>query len=75
MSIPPRREFTWENAAERWRRFGEANERATADGLRSLTLEEGIAIFEELCEGFPELGEVDPPDDPPVVLFKLWRDA
>ncbi|MBI5366665.1 MAG: hypothetical protein HZA54_06485 [Planctomycetes bacterium] len=50
-----------------------ANDRAQGEYLRSLTQEESLAVFMELCEGIPELRSYRPPKPPPVVLFRLWR--
>ena len=64
----------WEGFEEHYRRIGEANRRATEEYLRSLTVEESIEIFEDLCEGFPELRDRPPlPRDPPVPLFRIWK--
>jgi hypothetical protein len=67
-------EFTWEGAAALWDRMGAANRRAEQAWLESLTVDEAIALFEDVCRGVPELDRADIPDDPPVVLFLLWRD-
>lgn len=66
-------EFTWEGAAGRMERMTAANRRATVRWLRSLTIEKSVRIFEDLCEGIPELDSQRLPDAPPVALFKLWR--
>ncbi len=41
--------------------------------LRSLTMEESIRIFEDLCSGIPEVIQRADRDPPPVVLFRIWR--
>ena len=68
-----RANYTWRGAAEALERLAEANARADAEWLRSLTIEESARIIEDLCRGIPELGT--PPsetDPPPVVLFRMW---
>ena len=69
-----------EDQAETWRRwkevlprFAAANERAEEEFLASLSQEEGLRIFEDLC------AEIQGPDDDrdddsrPVPLVRLWR--
>lgn len=50
-------QYTWEGAREAWRRMGEAAEKAHTRWLRSLTIEESVAIFEDLSRGIPELAD------------------
>jgi hypothetical protein len=71
--MQPRIEFSWEGARESQDRLAAANERAWRAHLASLTTAESIRIFEELCEGIPELDRERPPLGHPVPLFRLWR--
>lgn len=64
---------SWEGAAERFRRLGEANRKATERWLQSLTIEKSIAVFEDLCRGAPELNVERTPQGHPIPLFRLWR--
>ncbi|NUN48808.1 MAG: hypothetical protein HUU15_08285 [Candidatus Brocadiae bacterium] len=64
---------SWANASEDWARLDSANRRATKDWLRSLAREESIRLFEELSEGIPEAEWAGAPDEPPVVLFRIWK--
>jgi len=41
--------------------------------LRSLAEEEPARIFEDLCEGIPEIQLRPERDPPPVVLSRIWR--
>ena len=44
--------------------------------LRSLSVEDSIAIFEDLCAGIPELADQDrAADPPPPVLASIWKRA
>ena len=65
--------YTWKGAREYLRRLGEANARATEAWLVSLTPEESIRIFEDLCRGIPELDVLTDTDGPPPVLCRAWR--
>jgi hypothetical protein len=65
--------YTWKGAAERLRRLGEANARANEAWLRSLSVAESIQIFEDLCQGIPEISPSSERDPPPVVLARIWR--
>ena len=65
--------FTWEGAAERFRRLAQANLRATEEWLRQLSVEESIRIFEDLCQGAPERSPSPVPTAPPIALFRIWR--
>ena len=65
--------FTWKHAAERLDRLARANHRAEMRWLRSLSEEESIAIFEDLCQGIPGTERTDSSDPPPVVLGAIWN--
>jgi hypothetical protein len=65
--------FTWDGAAERLRRTAARIAGADDAWLRSLSLEESIRIFEDLCNGIPEVPVQAQRDPPPVVLFRMWR--
>lgn len=74
MTFRPRQDYSWEGAAEAWRRFAAANDRATAVWLSSLSEEESVRIFEELCEGIADAPLPEAiPDPAPVVLFRIWK--
>jgi hypothetical protein len=53
-------------------RLAEANRRAWVAGLRSLSFDEGMRIFEELCEAFDE-PEPKVPRTHPIGLCKIWK--
>jgi len=67
------RAYTWDGAAERLERMAARIARADEEWLRSLTMEESIRIFEDLCQGIPEVEPRPDRDPPPVVLFRIWR--
>ena len=65
--------YTWKGAAEALERQAEANARADAAWLRSLTIEDSVRILEDLCRGIPEVGTPhSDTDPPPVILFRMW---
>jgi hypothetical protein len=70
--MEPTERMSWSRAAESWRRMGERADAAHGLWLESLSVEESIRILEDLTEGIPELDREDIPDDPPVVLFRIW---
>lgn len=56
------------------KRLGEANERARRERLRSMTLEESLARFEELCASVHrEFDHVPLRKTHPVGLIKFWK--
>jgi hypothetical protein len=65
--------YTWQGAAERLERLAAGNARADQAWLRSLSIGESIAIFEDLCRGIPELSITPELDPPPVALWRIWR--
>jgi hypothetical protein len=65
--------YTWKGAAVRLGSLAKANAQADAIWLRSLSVEESVLIFEDLCRGIPELSDRSELDPPPVVLRRLWR--
>jgi hypothetical protein len=65
--------YTWEGAPALLERMAKTNARADATWLRSLSLEESVRIFEDLCNGIPEVSVQLELDPPPVVLSRLWR--
>jgi hypothetical protein len=73
MSTPARAAYTWDGAALRLERLAEANARADKAWLTGLSTEESIRVFEDLCQGIPEISPVPYRDPPPVVLFPIWR--
>jgi hypothetical protein len=73
MGRSSKRTYTWEGAAAHLDRLAEANARADAEWLRSLTVEESARILEDLCRGIPELAVDATLDPPPVVLWRMWR--
>lgn len=66
-------EYTWIDAGARLHRLAKANAEADASWLRSLSIEDAVAIFEDLSRGIPELNERADRDPPPVVLVRIWR--
>jgi hypothetical protein len=73
MTQSSRTAYTWEGAARRLERLAEANARAEAAWLAGLSIEESIRIFEDLCQGIPEVSPAAAPDPRPVVLGPIWR--
>ncbi|MBI4585527.1 MAG: hypothetical protein HY717_16050 [Planctomycetes bacterium] len=73
MKTSMRIDYTWHGAKNRLQRMAKANARADEEWLRSLSMEESIRIFEDLCLGIPELGVTSQRDSPPVVLWRIWR--
>jgi hypothetical protein len=65
--------YTWEGAAERLQRMAARVARSDEAWLRSLSVEESIRIFEDLCRGIPEIPLRAERAPPPVVLFRIWR--
>lgn len=65
----------WKGWADRLRRMGEANRTAEEGFLATLSQEEGLRIFEELCAVDWENGEDDENEAAPrrVALARLWK--
>jgi hypothetical protein len=62
---------TWKDAAVRLDRLAKANAQADATWLRSLSVDESVLIFEDLCRGIPEVSRRLDLDPPPVVMSRL----
>ncbi len=73
MNPPARVAYTWDGAARRLERLAKANAQADEAWLAALSTEESIRIFEDLCQGIPEISPAPHRDPPPVVLFPIWR--
>jgi hypothetical protein len=60
----------WAAALER---MSAASRRVHADRLRSLTVEQSLAILEDLCGGIPEFDRPGERRVHPVGLCKIWK--